>query len=71
MTFLEELYKIKTIKGKKEKSEVVQMTKMLETLGAVHTHTHTHTHTSILNNEIIKFNIENKAKLIAVFGGEL
>ena len=33
------------------------------------THTHTHTHTSILNNEIIKFNIENKAKLIAVFGG--
>ena len=43
------------------------MTKKLETLGAVHTHTHTHT--SILNNEIIKFNIENKAKLIAVFGG--
>ena len=41
LTFLEELYKIKTIKGKKEKSEVVQMTKMLETLGAVHTHTHT------------------------------
>ena len=47
------------------------MIKMLETLGAVHTHTHTHTHTSILNNEIIKFNIENKAKLIAVFGGRL
>ena len=39
------------------------MTKKLKTLGAVHT--------SILNNEIIKFNIENKAKLIAVFGGEL
>ena len=33
--------------------------------------THTHTHTSILNNEIIKFDIENKAKLIAVFGGRL
>ena len=66
---MEELYKIKTIEGKKEKSEVIQMTKKLETLGAVHTHTHTHT--SILNNEIIKFNIENKAKLIAVFGGEL
>ena len=45
------------------------MTKMLKTLGAVHTHTHTHT--SILNNEIIKFNRGNKAKLIAVFGGEL
>ena len=43
------------------------MTKKLETLGVVHTHTHT----SILNNEIIKFDIENKAKLIAVFGGEL
>ena len=43
------------------------MTKMLKTLGAVHTHTHT----SILNNEIIKFNRGNKAKLIAVFGGEL
>ena len=43
------------------------MMKKLETLGAVHTHTHTHT--SILNNEIIKFDIENKAKLIAVFGG--
>ena len=43
------------------------MTKKLETLGVVHTHTHTHT--SILNNEIIKFDIENKAKLIAVFGG--
>ena len=43
------------------------MIKMLKTLGAVHTHTHT----SILNNEIIKFNIENKAKIIAVFGGEL
>ena len=28
-----------------------------------------HTHTSILNNEIIKFNIENKAKLIAILGG--
>ena len=42
LTFLEELYKIKTIKGKKEKSEVIQMTKKLETLGAVHTHTHTH-----------------------------
>ena len=40
LTFLEELYKIKTIKGKKEKREVIQMTKMLETLGAVHTHTH-------------------------------
>ena len=39
------------------------MMKKLKTLGAVHT--------SILNNEIIKFNIENKAKLIAVFGGEL
>ena len=36
LTFLEELYKIKTIKGKKEKSEVVQMIKMLETLGAVY-----------------------------------
>ena len=47
------------------------MTKKLETLGVVHTHTHTHTHTSILNNEIIKFDIENKAKLIAVFGGRL
>ena len=47
------------------------MIKKLETLGAVHTHTHTHTHTSILNNEIIKFNRGNKAKLIAVFGGEL
>ena len=47
------------------------MMKKLETLGAVHTHTHTHTHTSILNNEIIKFNIENKAELIAVFGGRL
>ena len=67
MTFLEELYKIKTIEGKKEKSEVIQMIKKLETLGAVHTHTHTHT--NILNNEIIKFDIENKAKLIAVFGG--
>ena len=43
------------------------MTKMLETLGAVHTHTHTHTHTSILNNEIIKFNRGNKARPIAVF----
>ena len=41
------------------------MMKKLETLGAVQTHTHT----SILNNEIIKFDIENKAKLIAVFGG--
>ena len=41
LTFLEELYKIKTIKGKKEKREVIQMTKKLETLGAVHTHTHT------------------------------
>ena len=41
------------------------MIKKLKTLGAVHTHT------SILNNEIIKFNIENKAKLIAVFGGRL
>ena len=40
----------------------------LESLEAVHTHTHTHT--SILNNEIIKFDIENKAELIAVFGGE-
>ena len=39
------------------------MMKKLETLGDVHTHT------SILNNEIIKFNIENKAELIAVFGG--
>ena len=39
------------------------MMKKLETLGTVHTHTR------ILNNEIIKFNIENKAKLIAVFGG--
>ena len=45
------------------------MIKKLEPLGAVHTHTHTHT--SILNNEIIKFNIGNKAKLIAVFGGGL
>ena len=26
-------------------------------------------HTSILNNEIIKFDIENKAELIAIFGG--
>ena len=43
------------------------MIKMLETLEAVYTHTHTR----ILNNEIIKFNIENKAKLIAIFGGEL
>ena len=41
------------------------MTKKLETLGVVHTHT------SILNNEIIKFDIENKAELIAVFGGRL
>ena len=40
LTFLEELYKIKTIEGKKEKSEVIQMIKKLETLGAVHTHTH-------------------------------
>ena len=39
LTFLEELYKIKTIEGKKEKSEVIQMIKKLETLGAVHTHT--------------------------------
>ena len=45
------------------------MIKKLEPLGAEHTHTHTHT--SILNNEIIKFNIGNKAKLIAVFGGRL
>ena len=45
------------------------MIKKLETLGTVHTHTHTHT--SILNNEIIKFDIENKAELIAVFGGRL
>ena len=37
------------------------MIKKLETLGTVHT--------SILNNEIIKFDIENKAELIAVFGG--
>ena len=43
------------------------MMKKLETLGAVHTHTHTHTHTSILNNEIIKFNIENKAKTYCRF----
>ena len=28
-------------------------------------------HTSILNNEIIKFNRGNKAKLIAIFGGRL
>ena len=41
------------------------MIKMFETLGTVHTHT------SILNNEIIKFDIENKAELIAVFGGRL
>ena len=41
------------------------MTKMLETLGAVHTHTHTHT--GILNNEIIKLNKVNKARPIAVF----
>ena len=39
------------------------MTKKLKTLGAVHTHTHT----SILNNEIIKFNIENKAKTYCRF----
>ena len=39
------------------------MTKKLETLGTVHTHTHT----SILNNEIIKFNIENKAKTYCRF----
>ena len=39
------------------------MTKKLETLGAVHTHTHT----SILNNKIIKFNIENKAKTYCRF----
>ena len=36
LTFLEELYKIKTIEGKKEKSEVIQMIKMLKTLGAVY-----------------------------------
>ena len=82
LTFLEELYKIKTIKGKKEKREVIQMTKMIETLGALERERErvslystwnlsTRPHTSILNNEIIKFNRGNKAKLIAVFGGRL
>ena len=58
------------------------MTKKLETLGALerererervslYSTWNLSTRPSILNNEIIKFNIENKAKLIAVFGGEL
>ena len=55
------------------------MMKKLETLGALererervslYSTWNLSTRPSILNNEIIKFNIENKAKLIAVFGGE-
>ena len=65
LTFLEELYKIKTIKGKK--SEVIQMTKMLETPGAVYIYIYI----VIFKNINSKLNRGNKAKLIAVFGGEL
>ena len=56
------------------------MTKKLETLGALERERESislfnmefvYSTTSILNNEIIKFNRGNKAKLIAIFGGEL
>ena len=67
LTFLEELYKIKTIEGKKEKSEVIQMTKKLETLGAVYIYIYI----EIFKNINSKLNRGNKAKLIAIFGGEL
>ena len=66
---MEELYKIRTIKGKKEKSEVIQMTKMLETLGAVYIYIYIYI--VIFKNINSNLNIENKAKLIAVFGGRL
>ena len=69
LTFLEELYKIKTIEGKKEKSEVIQMTKKLKTLGAVYIYIYIYI--VIFKNINSKLNRGNKAKLIAVFGGRL
>ncbi len=45
------------------------MTKMLETLGAVYIYIYIYI--VIFKNISSKLNIENKAKLIAVFGGRL
>ena len=67
LTFLEELYKIKTIEGKKKKWGSSNDKKAWNPWGCIYIYIYI----VIFKNINSKLNRGNKAKLIAVYGGEL